>query len=75
MTTGVGIATGDAVYGAVGALGLASIAAFLAAHAQPIHIIAGVILFALGVQTLLKRRDAYVAATIFLSPPPSFDLR
>jgi threonine/homoserine/homoserine lactone efflux protein len=100
MTTGVGIATGDAVYGAVGALGLASVAAFLAAHAQPIHIIAGVILFALGVQTLLKRRDAvasnergeffrtvvltltnpmtivaYAAATTFLSPPPSFDLR
>jgi putative Mn2+ efflux pump MntP len=53
MTTGVGVATADAVYGAVGALGLASIAAFLAAHAQPIHIIAGVILFALGVQTLI----------------------
>jgi threonine/homoserine/homoserine lactone efflux protein len=57
MITGLGIATGDAIYGAVGALGLASIGAFLAAHAQPIHIAAGAVLFAVGVQTLLKRGD------------------
>jgi threonine/homoserine/homoserine lactone efflux protein len=100
MITGLGIATGDAIYGAVGALGLASIAAFLAAHAQPIHIVAGAVLFALGLQTLLKRGDAiasnergeffrtivltltnpmtivaYAAATTFLSPPQTFDLR
>jgi threonine/homoserine/homoserine lactone efflux protein len=100
MVTGFGIATGDAIYGAVGALGLASIAAFLAAHAQPIHIVAGGILCALGVQTMLKRDDpaastergeyfrtvvltltnpmtivAYAAATTFLSPPETFDLR
>ena len=58
MVTGLGIATGDAMYGAVGALGLASIATFLAAHAQPIHIVAGAILCVLGIQTMLKRSDS-----------------
>lgn len=58
MVTGLGIATGDAVYGAVGALGMTSISAFLAAHAQPIHIVAGAILFALGLRTLLTREES-----------------
>jgi threonine/homoserine/homoserine lactone efflux protein len=58
MVTGLGIATGDAIYGAIGALGMTSIAAFMAAHAQPIHIVAGAILFVLGLRTLLAREDA-----------------
>jgi threonine/homoserine/homoserine lactone efflux protein len=49
LATGFGIATGDGLYAAVAALGLAGVAAFLFAHERGLHAGAGVLLLWLGV--------------------------
>ncbi len=67
MVTGLGIATGDASYGAVGALGMTSIATFLAAltvalrrairprFRRAIDVVSGVFLILFGVRTATTR--------------------
>ncbi len=52
LATGFGIATGDGLYAAVAALGLAGVAAFLFAHERVLHIGAGLLLVWLGVATV-----------------------
>jgi threonine/homoserine/homoserine lactone efflux protein len=51
LATGTGIATGDGLYAAVAALGLAGVSSFLLAHEQPLHLAAGLFLIFLGVRT------------------------
>ena len=58
MATGLGIATGDGLYAAVAALGLAGISSFLLAFERPLHIAAGLFLIWLGVATLRARPKA-----------------
>ncbi len=58
LATGLGIATGDGIYAAVAALGLAGISSFLLAFERPLHIAAGLFLVWLGVATLRARTEA-----------------
>jgi threonine/homoserine/homoserine lactone efflux protein len=58
LATGFGIATGDGVYAAVAALGLAGVSAFLLAFERPLHIAAGLFLIWLGMTTLRARPEA-----------------
>ena len=53
LLCGAGIATGDALYAAFAAAGIAGISAFLAAHASAVHLIAGAIMIAIGARMLL----------------------
>jgi threonine/homoserine/homoserine lactone efflux protein len=55
METGLGIATGDAIYAAIAALGLASVTRFMLAYDRPLHLIAGAFLLYLGARTLFAR--------------------
>ena len=55
--TGLGIATGDATYACVAALGLASISHFMLAHDLPLHLAAGLFLLYLGARTFYARSD------------------
>lgn len=52
LAIGGGIAIADALYGAVAALGLAGLSEFLLAHAQPLHVAAGLFLVYLGLKSL-----------------------
>lgn len=54
LATGLGIATGDGLYAAVAALGLAGVSSFLLAHEQPLHLAAGLFLIFLGARTVLS---------------------
>lgn len=58
LATGAGIATGDAVYALVAALGLAGVSRFMLAHERPLHLTAGLFLLWLGLKTLRARRAA-----------------
>jgi threonine/homoserine/homoserine lactone efflux protein len=62
LAVGGGIAIGDALYGAVAALGLAGLSAFMLAHQKPLHIAAGLFLIYLGLKSfwLKKRPDPNV---------------
>jgi threonine/homoserine/homoserine lactone efflux protein len=51
--TGAGIATGDAMYALVAALGLAGVTRFMLAHERPLHFLAGVFLASLAWRTLV----------------------
>jgi threonine/homoserine/homoserine lactone efflux protein len=51
LATGFGIATGDGLYAAVAALGLAGVSSFLLEHEQPLHVAAGLCLLYLGIRT------------------------
>lgn len=53
LVCGAGIATGDALYAALAAAGVAGISAFLAAHAALVHLVAGAIMIAIGLRMLL----------------------
>jgi threonine/homoserine/homoserine lactone efflux protein len=53
LVCGAGIATGDALYAALAAAGVAGISAFLAAHAAVVHLVAGAIMIAIGLRMLL----------------------
>lgn len=64
MATGLGIASGDAAYAAVAALGLAGVSSFLFAHARPLHLAAGLMLLWLGIRTLRMGEAAGPAAPV-----------
>jgi threonine/homoserine/homoserine lactone efflux protein len=63
MATGLGIATGDGLYAAVAALGLAGVSSFLFAHERPLHIAAGLLLLWLGAKTVRMGEPARPAET------------
>ncbi|HYS62639.1 MAG TPA: LysE family transporter [Paraburkholderia sp.] len=55
LAIGFGIASGDAVYGLIAALGLVGISQFMLAYDRPLHLLAGLFLLYLGVRTLLQK--------------------
>lgn len=55
LAIGFGIATGDALYGLVAALGMVSISQFMLAYDRPLHLIAGLFLLYLGIRTLMQK--------------------
>ncbi|MBB4517941.1 LysE family translocator [Paraburkholderia fungorum] len=61
LAIGFGIATGDAVYGLIAALGLVGISQFMLAYDRPLHLVAGLFLLYLGVRTLLQKAPAEAA--------------
>ncbi|PQV52423.1 LysE family translocator [Paraburkholderia sp. BL21I4N1] len=58
LAIGFGIASGDAVYGLIAALGLVGISQFMLAYDRPLHLIAGLFLLYLGVRALLQKAPA-----------------
>jgi threonine/homoserine/homoserine lactone efflux protein len=58
LAVGGGIAIGDALYGAVAALGLAGLSAFMLAHQKPLHIAAGLFLIYLGLKSFWPKNAA-----------------
>ncbi len=58
FNTGLGIATGDAVYASIAALGLVSISRFMLAYDRPLHVIAGIFLIYLGLRAFFTRPAA-----------------
>src|ERR1700744_3866015 len=59
LAIGLGIATGDAAYGLIAALGLVSISQFMLAHDKPLHLLAGLLRLHRGVRTLLQKAPAH----------------
>lgn len=55
LAIGLGIASGDAFYGLIAALGLVGISQFMLAYDRPLHLLAGLFLLYLGVRTLLQQ--------------------
>ncbi|WP_025601085.1 LysE family translocator [Burkholderia sp. WSM2230] len=62
LAIGLGIASGDAFYGLIAALGLVSISQFMLAYDRPLHLLAGLFLLYLGVRTLLQKAPADTAS-------------
>jgi threonine/homoserine/homoserine lactone efflux protein len=58
LAIGFGIATGDALYGMIAALGLVGISRFMLAYDRPLHLLAGLFLLYLGLRTLLQKPAA-----------------
>jgi threonine/homoserine/homoserine lactone efflux protein len=58
LAIGFGIATGDAAYGLIAALGLVGISQFMLAYDRPLHLLAGLFLLYLGVRALLQKTPA-----------------
>jgi threonine/homoserine/homoserine lactone efflux protein len=55
LAIGIGIASGDAVYGLVAALGLVGLSQFMLAYDRPLHFAAGLFLLYLGLRALLQK--------------------
>ncbi|MGF6598343.1 threonine/homoserine/homoserine lactone efflux protein [Paraburkholderia sp. GAS448] len=55
LAIGFGIASGDALYGLVAALGMVSVSQFMLAHDRPLHLVAGLFLLYLGVRTFVQK--------------------
>jgi threonine/homoserine/homoserine lactone efflux protein len=55
LAIGVGIASGDAIYGLVAALGMVSVSQFMLAYDKPLHLVAGLFLLYLGIRTFLQK--------------------
>ncbi|MEA3087253.1 MAG: hypothetical protein QOC89_4950 [Paraburkholderia sp.] len=62
LAIGFGIATGDAAYGLIAALGLVGISQFMLAYDRPLHLLAGLFLLYLGVRALLQKTPVVDAA-------------
>jgi threonine/homoserine/homoserine lactone efflux protein len=58
LAIGFGIASGDAAYGLIAALGLVGISQFMLAYDRPLHLLAGLFLLYLGVRALLQKPPA-----------------
>jgi threonine/homoserine/homoserine lactone efflux protein len=58
LAIGFGIASGDAAYGLIAALGLVGISHFMLAYDRPLHLLAGLFLLYLGVRALLQKPPA-----------------
>ncbi|WP_345813019.1 LysE family transporter [Paraburkholderia sp. PREW-6R] len=63
LAIGFGIATGDASYGLIAALGLVGISHFMLAYDRPLHLLAGLFLLYLGLRALLQKTPAETTAT------------
>ncbi|WMY07647.1 LysE family translocator [Paraburkholderia phenoliruptrix] len=61
LAIGLGIASGDAFYGLIAALGLVGISQFMLAYDRPLHLLAGLFLLYLGVRALLQKAPADTA--------------
>jgi len=61
LAIGFGIASGDAAYGLIAALGLVGISQFMLAYDRPLHLLAGLFLLYLGVRALLQKPSADLA--------------
>ncbi|MDR5752924.1 MULTISPECIES: LysE family transporter [unclassified Caballeronia] len=61
LAIGFGIASGDAIYGLVAALGMVSVSHFMLAYDKPLHLVAGLFLLYLGLRTLLQKPAADAA--------------
>lgn len=61
LAIGIGIASGDAVYGLVAALGLVGLSHFMLAYDRPLHFAAGLFLLYLGLRALLQKTQADTA--------------
>ncbi|MBB5445116.1 MULTISPECIES: LysE family translocator [unclassified Paraburkholderia] len=61
LAIGFGIASGDAAYGLIAALGLVGISQFMLAYDRPLHLLAGLFLLYLGVRALLQKPSAQTA--------------
>jgi threonine/homoserine/homoserine lactone efflux protein len=55
LTTGLGAATADAVYGAIAGFGLTAISSFLVRQQTPLRLVGGAFLCYLGLKTLLSK--------------------
>lgn len=55
LAVGLGIACGDAAYGLVSALGMASVSRFMLAYDKPLHLLAGLFLLYLGMKTFFQK--------------------
>lgn len=62
LAIGFGIASGDAVYGLIAALGLVGLSHFMLAYDRPLHFAAGLFLLYLGLRALLQKAPADTAA-------------
>ncbi|SOE88581.1 Threonine/homoserine/homoserine lactone efflux protein [Caballeronia arationis] len=62
LAIGVGIASGDAIYGLVAALGMVSVSHFMLAYDKPLHLVAGLFLLYLCLRTLLQKPATDAAA-------------
>jgi len=58
LAIGFGIASGDAAYGLIAALGLVGLSQFMLAYDRPLHLLAGLFLLYLGVRALLQKPPA-----------------
>ena len=63
LAIGFGIASGDAIYGLVAALGMVGVSRFMLAYDRPLHLVAGLFLLYLGIRTLMQK-PATDAATM-----------
>ena len=70
LAIGFGIASGDAIYGLVAALGMVSVSRFMLAYDRPLHLVAGLFLLYLGVRTLLQKAPADASAGRSITPWP-----
>jgi len=61
VASGLGVATADAIYGAIAAFGLTAISAPLVALADPLGVAGGVVLIWLGLRTMLARPPDHAA--------------
>jgi len=55
LAAGLGAAVADAFFGALAGFGVAAVSGFLIEHAEPIRLVGGVILIALGVHLFLSK--------------------
>ena len=55
LAIGFGIASGDAIYGLVAALGVVSVSHFMLAYDRPLHLLAGLFLLYLGIRTFMQK--------------------
>lgn len=62
FVSGLGAATADALYGAVAAFGLTVLFRFFVQNARPLHLAGGALLLAIGIRTMLARRDLAASA-------------
>jgi len=61
VASGLGVATADAIYGAIAAFGLTALSAPLVALADPLGVAGGVVLIWLGLRTMLARPPDHAA--------------
>ncbi|HXN00974.1 MAG TPA: LysE family transporter [Candidatus Dormibacteraeota bacterium] len=61
FVSGLGVATGDATYAALGAFGIAAVTTFLLAERRSIGLTGGIAIALIGLRTLLRRESPHPA--------------